>query len=95
MAFLLLRRRFDRVYGPRTYLSVLDKDERSPKQTAGFLGWTKEFRQLSDEYVLGHSSLDNFLFLRLFKIMMAFSFVGCLITWPILFPGTLETNEAV
>ncbi|KAK5121258.1 hypothetical protein LTR85_005424 [Meristemomyces frigidus] len=84
--FLLLRKRLDRVYGPRTYLGVLDKDERTPKQSAGFLGWTKEYRQLTDEFVLGHSSLDNYLFLRLFKIMMMFCFVGCIITWPVLFP---------
>ncbi|KAK4962623.1 phosphate metabolism protein 7 [Elasticomyces elasticus] len=86
LLFCLFQKKFDRVYGPRTYLGVLDKSERSPKQTAGFLGWTKEFRQVSDEYVLGHSSLDNYLFLRLFKILMVISFAGCIITWPVLFP---------
>ncbi len=87
LVFLVFQKRFDRVYGPRTYLSVLDDDERSPKQSAGFLGWMKEYTQIADEYVLAHSSLDNYLFLRLFKILMIVCFVGCLITWPVLFPG--------
>ncbi|KAK0843200.1 phosphate metabolism protein 7 [Friedmanniomyces endolithicus] len=86
LVFLVFQKRFDRVYGPRTYLSVLDDDERSPKQSAGFLGWMKEYTQIADEYVLAHSSLDNYLFLRLFKILMIVCFVGCLITWPVLFP---------
>ncbi|KAK1055749.1 phosphate metabolism protein 7 [Friedmanniomyces endolithicus] len=86
LIFLVFQKRFDRVYGPRTYLSVLDDDERSPKQSAGFLGWMKEYTQIADEYVLAHSSLDNYLFLRLFKILMIVCFVGCVITWPVLFP---------
>ncbi|TKA83076.1 hypothetical protein B0A55_00936 [Friedmanniomyces simplex] len=86
LIFLLFQKRFDRVYGPRTYLTVLDQEERSPKQSAGFLGWTKEFTGVADEFVLGHSSLDNYLFLRLFKILVVVCFVGCIITWPVLFP---------
>jgi len=33
-----------------------------------------------------HSSLDNYLFLRLFKILFTICLVGAIITWPILFP---------
>ncbi|RMX82314.1 hypothetical protein D0869_06144 [Hortaea werneckii] len=84
--FLFLQKKYDRVYGPRTFLQTLDSDERSPKQSPGMFGWAKEFRQLADEFVLGHSSLDNYLFLRYFKILILISFVGCLITWPVLFP---------
>lgn len=87
LVFLFFQRKYDRVYGPRTFLSVLDKDEQSPKQSPGLFGWTKEFRALADEFVLGHSSLDNYLWLRFFKILIMMCFVGCLITWPILFPG--------
>merc|ERR1711939_675358 len=72
--FLFLQKKYDRVYGPRTFLQTLD----------------------SDEFVLGHSSLDNYLFLRYFKILILISFVGCLITWPVLFPvnATGGANDA-
>ncbi|GAB7355665.1 hypothetical protein MBLNU459_g6375t2 [Dothideomycetes sp. NU459] len=49
-------------------------------------GWIADFRSLSDDYILDHSSLDNYLFLRLFKVLTVICFVGALITWPILFP---------
>ena len=49
-------------------------------------GWVTDYRALGDDYVLKHSSLDNFLYLRLFKIMAVICLVGCFITWPVLFP---------
>lgn len=36
--------------------------------------------------MLNHHSLDGYLFLRYLKISVAVCFVGCLLTWPILFP---------
>ncbi|KAI7245991.1 DUF221-domain-containing protein [Hortaea werneckii] len=90
--FLFFQKKYDRVYGPRTFLQTLDKDEYSPKQSPGAFGWAKEFRELADEFVLGHSSLENYLFLRYFKTLIVISFVGCLITWPVLFPVNATGN---
>ena len=84
--FLILSRRLDRVYQPRSYLAALRKPELSPKRTPGLFGWLKEYSGLSDDYILGHSSIDNYLWLRLFKMLALMCFVGCLVTWPILFP---------
>jgi len=33
-----------------------------------------------------HQSLDGYLYLRFFKILTFICFIGCVITWPILFP---------
>lgn len=41
---------------------------------------------LPDSYVLAHNSLDGYLWLRTFKIFIVISAVGCVITWPVLFP---------
>jgi hypothetical protein len=84
--FLLLSRRIDRVYQPRSYLAALRKPQLSPKRTPGLFGWLKEYSGLSDDHVLGHSSIDNYLWLRMFKMLALMCFVGCLITWPVLFP---------
>ncbi|KAK6434317.1 phosphate metabolism protein 7 [Oleoguttula sp. CCFEE 5521] len=86
LAFLFLRRRYDRVYVPRTYLSTLDKSQLSPKPASSLLGWISSYTSIQDEHVLAHSSLDNYLWLRFFKMLAVMSFVGCLITWPVLFP---------
>jgi calcium permeable stress-gated cation channel len=42
--------------------------------------------QLPDEYVLQHNSLDGYFLLRYLKMSIVICLVGCLITWPILFP---------
>lgn len=42
--------------------------------------------QIPDTYVLQHNSLDGYFLLRFLKIITIICFVGCCITWPILFP---------
>lgn len=49
-------------------------------------GWIKDFKNLKDEYILDHQSIDGYLFVRFFKMMIVLSFLGCVITWPVLFP---------
>lgn len=41
---------------------------------------------MRDRFVLSQSSIDNFLWLRFFKMLCLMCMVGCFITWPILFP---------
>lgn len=41
---------------------------------------------MPDTYVLNHHTLDGYLFLRFLKICVVMCLVGCLITWPVLFP---------
>ena len=84
--FVVLQRKLTRVYASRTFLESLDEDEKTPKQSAGFGGFRKELAQLADEFVLGHSSIDNYLWLRFFKMLTLMCLGGSIITWPILFP---------
>lgn len=62
------------------------RSEKTPQPSDSKFGWIKNYRGLNDDHILMHSSLDNYLFLRLFKILFTICFVGALITWPILFP---------
>lgn len=100
--FLLLRPRFKRIYGPRTYLPVLYKEcvhthffkirantksrEQSRDLPESKFGWISSFRGLHDDYVLNHQSLDGYLYLRFMKMLAVICFVGCCLTFPILFP---------
>ncbi|KAI9876395.1 MAG: hypothetical protein M1830_006298 [Pleopsidium flavum] len=86
LLFLILRRTQHRQYSPRTYLGSLREQERSPDLPKGFLDWLGAFFSIPDSYVLNHHSLDGFLLLRYLKISVAICFVGCCITWPVLFP---------
>jgi hypothetical protein len=66
---------------------LMPPSEQTPESTeAGWLGWIGEFRKLPDRFVLVHQSLDQYLYMRFLKMLAVMSFVGCCITWPILFP---------
>ncbi|KAF1838470.1 DUF221-domain-containing protein [Decorospora gaudefroyi] len=86
IAFLIARKYFRRVYAPRTYLDHLGRQRQTPAPSSGFLGWIKDFKNLKDEYILDHQSIDGYLFVRFFKVLIITCFLGCLITWPVLFP---------
>lgn len=85
-AFMVARKYFRRVYAPRTYLNHLGERRQTPPQSPGFFGWIKDLKNLKDEYILEHQSIDGYLFVRYFKVLIILSFTGCLITWPVLFP---------
>ncbi|KAI1624765.1 hypothetical protein EDD37DRAFT_627913 [Exophiala viscosa] len=84
--FVVLRARFPRQYAPRTYLGALRPQERTPAPPNTLFGWIPFMRKLPDEYVLQHNSLDGYFLLRYLKMSIIICFVGCCITWPILFP---------
>ena len=60
--------------------------ERSPDLPNGMFNWIGTFNKIPDSYVLNHHTLDGFLLLRYLKISIAICFVGCLMTFPVLFP---------
>lgn len=90
--FLLLRNRLRRNYAPRTYLGSLREQERSPDLPSGLFNWISTFMTIPDTYVLNHQSLDAYLLLRYLKIATTITFVGCLITWPVLFPVNITSH---
>jgi len=84
--FLCLRRSKRRYYAPRTYLGNLKESERSPPLPDGLFNWVGTFWKIPDIYALQHQSLDAYLYIRYLRMALTLCFVGCLITWPILFP---------
>ncbi|KAI1298807.1 hypothetical protein F5Y03DRAFT_258093 [Xylaria venustula] len=84
--FLVLRKTHRRFYAPRTYLGSLRESERSPTLPNGLLNWFGAFWKISDYHPLQHQSLDAYLFIRFLKVLIVICFVGCCITWPVLFP---------
>ncbi|KAK4163183.1 hypothetical protein QBC43DRAFT_290148 [Cladorrhinum sp. PSN259] len=84
--FLVLRKSKRRYYAPRTYLGNLRESERSPPLPNGLFNWVGTFWKIPDVYALQHQSLDAYLYIRFLRMALVLCFVGCLITWPILFP---------
>lgn len=84
--FLILRRTQKRYYAPRSYIGSLRESERTPALPSGLFNWLGSFWKIPDSLALQTQSLDAFLYLRFIRITVIISFVGCCITWPVLFP---------
>lgn len=84
--FALIRNNFRKVYAPRTFLGTIPEKDRTPVSRAEQWWWFKDYRKLSDQFVLQHNSLDAWLFLRFLKFLVLICFAGTCLTWPILFP---------
>ncbi|KAH8817395.1 hypothetical protein F5884DRAFT_779240 [Xylogone sp. PMI_703] len=85
-AFLVLRRKYTRVYAPRTFLGTLEDHEKTKSVPNTSLTWLAPWWKLDDSYTLHHQSLDGYLFLRFLKLLTVICFVGCCLTWPVLYP---------
>lgn len=86
LLFIVLRRIEPRQYFPRSYIGSLKESERTPPPSRGFFAWIMSMAKLPDIFVLRHHSMDAYFLLRYLKIVTSICFVGCLLTWPILFP---------
>lgn len=84
--FIILRRSNRRMYMPRTYIGSLKPSQRTPDAPTGLWNWITAMYKLPDTYVLQHHSMDAYLLLRFLKLISVLMLVGCVVTWPILFP---------
>ena len=60
--------------------------ERSAPLSNGWFSWFKDFYRIPSAFVLSHSSLDGFLFLRYLRVLGVICLVGMALLWPILLP---------
>ncbi|KEF60534.1 uncharacterized protein A1O9_02095 [Exophiala aquamarina CBS 119918] len=86
LIFVVLRRKCHRVYAPRSVLKSLEPHERSAPLPTGWFNWYTTFYRVPDAFVLNHSSLDGYLFLRFLRVLAIICVVGILLLWPILIP---------
>ncbi|KEY74939.1 hypothetical protein S7711_01288 [Stachybotrys chartarum IBT 7711] len=85
--FVLIRQRFPKSYYPRTYMGTIPEKHRTPQDNlSSYFGWVKTMYSLSDKFILYHSSLDAFLFLRFLRTIIFLCLVGSFLTWPTLMP---------
>lgn len=85
LLFVILRRSNRRMYMPRTYIGYLRPWQRTPDSPTGLWDWVVAMYKLPDTYVLQHHSMDAYLLLRYLKLISLIMFIGCFITWPVLF----------
>jgi calcium permeable stress-gated cation channel len=85
IAFCLLRKPYRNIYAPRTYFRSIPEKDRTPSSSQSALSWFHDFRVIDDKFLLRHSSIDAYLFLRFLRVVVLISLLGCCLTWPVLF----------
>jgi calcium permeable stress-gated cation channel len=70
---------------PRTYFKTVPEHDRTPSSSHSSVPWYHDFRMLKDSFLLRHSSIDAYLFVRFLRVLMIICVLGTLLTWPILF----------
>lgn len=84
--FIVIRKRYKRVYEPKTYLETVPERQRIEPSPKGALAWIKPLFTQSQDQLIERTGIDGFFFLRYLRTVMVIFFVGMCITFPILFP---------
>ena len=84
--FVAIRNKFQKHYAPRTFLGTVPEKNRTPASSSTGTGWFHDFRKLPSRFVLTHSSLDAYLYLRFLKFIIAVCFLGSCLVLPVLIP---------
>ena len=82
--FVAIRNKFQKHYAPRTFLGTVPEKNRTPASSSTGTGWFHDFRKLPSRFVLTHSSLDAYLYLRFLKFIIAICFLGSCLVLPVL-----------
>jgi hypothetical protein len=84
--FAAIRNKFQKHYAPRTFLGTVPEKDRTPASHPSGAGWFHDFRKIPMRFVLTHSSLDAYLYLRFLKFTIAICIFGSCLALPILIP---------
>ncbi|KAL5631731.1 hypothetical protein ACGC1H_007289 [Rhizoctonia solani] len=82
--FVILKKKFDRIYSPRTILPPLHK--RTAELPSGPWKWLPAVIFAPAEDIIRKNGLDAYLFIRFLRLMIMIFGAFTLISWPILLP---------
>lgn len=83
--FFILRLKFKRIYEPKSYCDILPEEDRPDKLPRTPINWFKALLSKDHAFVIKHSGLDGYLFIRYLFLISTFGLGGMLL-WIILFP---------
>ncbi|SCU88901.1 LAFA_0E15170g1_1 [Lachancea sp. 'fantastica'] len=86
--FIRLRPRQERVYQPRSIKDIITirEEERTEPVPNGYFTWVRYLMSKPHSFLIQHTGLDGYLFLRYIAVFGSLSLVGCIIILPILLP---------
>ncbi|KAG0148858.1 hypothetical protein CROQUDRAFT_669563 [Cronartium quercuum f. sp. fusiforme G11] len=84
LAFMLLRRKFRKVYQPRSYLPP--RGRRSEGLPSTFFGWIPAIIKADPEQIISKNGLDAYCFLRFLRLMGLIFAPIFVLSWAVLLP---------
>ncbi|SCW00638.1 LAFE_0C08636g1_1 [Lachancea fermentati] len=86
--FLNLRPKEQRVYQPRSLKDIytVREEERTEEVPSGYFAWLPYLFSKPHSFLIQHTGLDGYLFLRFLSLFGGLSLVGCFLLFPILLP---------
>lgn len=86
--FLTFRPRESRVYQPRSLkdINTIKEEERTEEVPPGYFGWLSYLLYKPHSFLIQHTGIDGYLFLRYVGIFGGVSLLGCIFLFPILLP---------
>lgn len=91
--FLLLRKKQRRVYEPRYVVETQPKDIRPDESPNSAFGWISHLIKKPEAFIIQCCGADGYFFLRYIFNFAAISVLGCIVTWPILFPVNITNGK--
>lgn len=86
LIFLVLRKKQQRVYEPRHVVDTVPADLNPGESPKGALAWILNLLKRPQVYILQQTGPDGYFFVRFLFEFAVICFLGCFLTWPILFP---------
>lgn len=84
--FIVVRNWFRVFYAPRTFLGTVDEKDRTPVSDLAKGSWFRDFKELTDVFILQHNSLDAYLYLRFLRFIIWICFLASCLTFLVLLP---------
>lgn len=94
LIFVALRKRQKRVYEPRHVVKSLPNELRPDDTPSGILGWLTHILGKPQSFLVQHAGPDGYFYLRYLFEFAIVSILGCIITWPILFPVNASNRNS-
>lgn len=84
--FTTLRKKQARVYEPKYAVDSVPQGIKPDESPRGLFGWLGHLLKKPESFLIRTTGTDGYFFIRLVFGFAAICFMGCLITWPVLFP---------
>lgn len=86
LIFLIVRKKQQRVYEPRNNVDTVATDLKPGSPPRGAFGWITDLLGKPEPYIIQHTGVDGYFFIRYLFNFAAVTFLACFLVWPIIFP---------